>query len=198
VLKHATNHTQARCKQAAKRKPMIHLLWSIINLIIVFYFLYLIVGFIKKGKRIFNPKFKVVSIFVMIIGIVQVISANSEERTNRITITNNYNKKNNSKVEKVKLEDNLTFDINMFVKYSIEQNELIPIESNSSLTGFVSGYDWEFTSIETDNFKPNGKAEFTANGILKWNLFGINIYSEPKTFSGIIKETKPIYNNVYN
>ena len=167
---------------------MIHLLWSIINLIIVFYFLYLIVGFIRKGKRIFNPKFKVVSIFVMIIGIVQIISAaNSEEKKNRITITNNYNKKNNSKVEKVKLEDNLTFNINMLVKYSIEQNELIPIESNSFLTGFVSGYDWEFTSIETNNYKLNGKAEFTANGILKWNLFGIDIYSEPKTFSGIIK-----------
>ncbi len=167
---------------------MIHLLWSIINLIIVFYFLYLIVGFIRKGKRIFNPKFKVVSIFVMVIGIVQVISAaNSEEKTNRITITNNYNKKNNSKVEKVKLEDNLTFDINMLVKYSIEQNEWISIESNSFLTGFVSGYDWEFTSIETNNYKPDGKSEFTANGILKWKLFGINIYSEPKTFSRIIK-----------
>ena len=167
---------------------MIHLLWSIINLIIVFYFLYLIVGFIRKGKRIFNPKFKVVSIFVMVIGIVQVISAaNSDKKTNRITITNNNNKKNNSKVEKVTLEDNLTFDINMLVKYSFEQNELIPIESNSFLTGFVSGYDWKFTSIKTNNYKPNGKAEFTANGILKWNLFGITVYNESKTFNGTIE-----------
>ncbi|NRD22374.1 hypothetical protein HNV10_03920 [Winogradskyella litoriviva] len=167
---------------------MIHLLWSIINLIIVFYFLYLIVGFIRKGKRIFNPKFKVVSIFVMVIGIVQVISAaNSYKKTNRITITNNNNKKNNSKVEKVTLEDNLTFDINMLVKYSFEQNELIPIESNSFLTGFVSGYDWKFTSIKTNNYKPNGKAEFTANGILKWNLFGITVYNESKTFNGTIE-----------
>ena len=124
----------------------------------------------------------------MIIGIVQVVSAvNSDEKANRITITNNYNKKNYSKVEKVKLEDNLTFDINMHVKYSIEQNELIPIESNSLLTGFVSGYEWEFTSIETNNYKESEKAEFTANGILKWNLFGITIYNESKTFNGIIK-----------
>ncbi|WP_298903454.1 hypothetical protein [uncultured Psychroserpens sp.] len=167
---------------------MIYLLWSIVNLTIAFYFLYLVVGFIRKGMRIFNPKFKVVSAFVMLIGIVQVISAvNSEEKTNQITITNNYNKKNNSKIEKVKLEDNLTFDINMFVKYSIEQNQWIPIESNSSITGFVSGYDWEFTAIETDNYKPNGKAEFTANGILKWQLFGITVYNESKTFNGMIQ-----------
>ncbi|MEZ7498888.1 hypothetical protein QO200_09060 [Flavobacterium sp. Arc3] len=74
---------------------MIHLIWSIINGIIILYFFYLIIGFIVKGKRIFKPQFKVVSIFMMVIGIVQIISAsNSEKNTNRITITKDYNKKN--------------------------------------------------------------------------------------------------------
>jgi hypothetical protein len=171
-----------------KQKPMIHLIWSIINGMIVLYFLYLIVGFIAKGKRIFKPQFKVVSIFIMVIGIVQIISAsNSEKSTNRITMNDDYNKKNNSKVKKVTLEDNLTFDINMHVKYSVDKNEFIPIESNSFLTGFVSGYVWEFKSIQTNNYKPNEKSEYIADGILKWNLFGITVYSESKTFNGIIK-----------
>ena len=167
---------------------MIHLIWSIINGMIVIYFLYLIVGFIAEGKRIFKPQFKVVSIFIMIIGIVQIISAsNSEKNANRITITEDYNKKNNSKIKQVVLEENLTFDINMLVKYSIDQNEYIPIESNSFLTGLVSGYVWEFNSIDTNNFEPNKKSEFIANGILKWNLFGITVYSESKTFNGKIE-----------
>ena len=167
---------------------MIHLIWSIINGLIVIYFLYLIVGFIAKGKRIFKPQFKVVSIFIMVIGIVQIISAsNSEKNANRITITEDYNKKNNSKIKQVVLEENLTFDINMLVKYSIDQNEYIPIESNSFLTGLVSGYVWEFNSIDTNNFKQNKKSEFIANGILKWNLFGITVYSESKTFNGTIE-----------
>ena len=155
---------------------------------IVIYFLYLIVGFIAEGKRIFKPQFKVVSIFIMIIGIVQIISAsNSEKNANRITITEDYNKKNNSKIKQVVLEENLTFDINMLVKYSIDQNEYIPIESNSFLTGLVSGYVWEFNSIDTNNFEPNKKSEFIANGSLKWNLFGITVYSESKTFNGTIE-----------
>ena len=167
---------------------MIHLIWSIINGMIVIYFLYLIVGFIAEGKRIFKPQFKVVSIFIMIIGIVQIISAsNSEKNANRITITEDYNKKNNSKIKQVVLEENLTFDINMLVKYSIDQNEYIPIESNSFLTGLVSGYVWEFNSIDTNNFEPNKKSEFIANGVLKWNLFGITVYSESKTFNGTIE-----------
>jgi len=155
---------------------------------IFLYFLYLIIGFIAKGKQIFKPQFKVVSIFIMIIGIVQIISAsNSEKNTNRITITDDYNKKNNSEIKEVLLENNLVFDINMLVKYSINQNEYIPIESNSYLTGLVSGYVWEFKSINTNSYKPDEKAEFIASGILKWNLFGINIYSELKTFRGNLK-----------
>ena len=167
---------------------MIHLIWSIINGIIVIYFLYLIVGFIGKGKKIFKPQFKVVSIFIMLIGIVQIISASdSDKNSNRISITEDYNRNSNSEIKQVKLEDNWTFDINMLVKYSIEQNKYIPIESNSFLTGLVSGYVWEFNSIDTNNLYPNGKAEFIANGILKWNLFGITVYSESKTFNGTIE-----------
>lgn len=167
---------------------MIHLTWSIINLILVLFFFYLIAGVIRKGKKLFSPQFKVVSICVMVIGIVQIISAaNSEDRTNRITISNNYNENDNTKVEKVKLEDNLTLDINMLVKYSITQNKLIPIESNSFLSGFVSGYDWEFESIETNILKPNEKAGFSAKGILKWNLFGITVFYKSKSFNGTIQ-----------
>ncbi len=167
---------------------MIHLIWSIINGIIAIYFLYLIVGFIAKGKKIFKPQFKVVSIFIMFIGVVQIISASdSEKNSNRISITEDYNRKSNSVMKQVTLEDNWTFDINMLVIYSIEQNQYIPIESNSFLTGLVSGYNWEFTSIDTNKLNPSGKAEFIANGILRWNLFGITVYSESKTFSGTIE-----------
>lgn len=167
---------------------MIYLIWSLINGIVILYFLYMIVGFITKGKQIFRPKFKFVPICIMVLGIVQIISAsNLEENSNRISITPDYNKIDNLKIKEVTLEDNLTFDINMLLKYSIEQNDFIPIESSSFLTGFVSGYVWEFKSIETNNYKLNEKMDYTATGILKWNLFGITVYSQPKTFSGILK-----------
>jgi phosphate starvation-inducible membrane PsiE len=95
MLRIGSHLKAAKHWQQAKNKPMIHLIWSIINGIIILYFFYLIIGFIVKGKRIFKPQFKVVSIFMMVIGIVQIISAsNSEKNTNRITITKDYNKKN--------------------------------------------------------------------------------------------------------
>jgi F0F1-type ATP synthase gamma subunit len=141
-----------------------------------------------KGKQIFKPQFKMFSIFIMILGIVQIISAsNFKKNSNKITITENYLNKNNSEIKEIILQNNFTFDINMLVKYSVDQTEYIPIESSSSLTGFVSGYVWEFKSIQTDNYKKGQKAKYIANGILKWNLFGINIYTELKSFSGTIE-----------
>ncbi len=167
---------------------MIHLIWSIINGIIVLYFLYLIVGFIAKGKKIFKPQFKVVSILIMVIGIVQIISAsNSDKNSNQIIITDDYDKQSIVKVKEVILEENLTFDISMLVKFSVEQDKFILIEGNSFLTGLVSGYDWEFKSLQADTYQSDKEAGFVANGILKWNLFGINVFSEAKTFRGVIK-----------
>ena len=167
---------------------MIHLLWTLLNASLIIFFFYLIFGFIIKGKKIFNPKIKVISILIMTLGIIQIISAaKTQKNSNRITITTDYKKTNSSKIKKIVLEDNLVFDINLNIKYSIENKEYIPIESYSFITGLVSGYEWEFKAIETQIHKTNEKATFTADGVLKWNLFGINVYSEDKTYSGIIK-----------
>lgn len=167
---------------------MIHLIWSMINGIIVLYFFYIIIGYIVKGNKIFKPRLKVVSIFLILIGIVQIISTiDSKNKSNKILINKSYNIKNNSEIKQVILEENLTFDINMIVKYSIEQDQYIPIESNSFLTGLIVGYVWEFNSINTNKLKTNGKSEFNAVGNLKWNIFGINVYNESKIFNGTIE-----------
>jgi len=167
---------------------MIYLIWTLINAFLILYFFYLIIGFVFKGKQFLKTKFKSVSIAIMIIGIVQIISAtNLEERTNRISISNNYDKHNDTRTKKIVLAENLVFDINIFVQYSVDGNKLIPIESNSYLTGLISGYAWEFKSIQTNTKKIDQNENYIVDGVLKWNLFGINVYSQTKTFSGIIK-----------
>ncbi|RBA28673.1 hypothetical protein [Flavobacterium tibetense] len=167
---------------------MMHLIWSIINGVLTLYFLYLIIGFIIKGKEIFNPKLKKASIFIMVLGIIQIISAsNSEKKLNRILLNQDNIKEKNSTIKKVTLENNFSFEIIMLIKYSIEEDKYIPVESFSHLNGFTGGFEWEFNSINVNNYNKNKKNEFSVYGILKWNLFGINIYSQPKTLNGIIE-----------
>ncbi|GGG97491.1 hypothetical protein GCM10011416_14390 [Polaribacter pacificus] len=115
------------------------------------------------------------------------ISATSlKSTTNKILITDAYNNVNYSKVEELLLEENLTFDIHMSLNYSIDQNMDVPISSQSELTGFVSGYEWEFKSIATETHNPDENAAFVATGILKWNLLGVTVFRELKTFKGFI------------
>ncbi|RAJ18154.1 hypothetical protein [Olleya aquimaris] len=160
---------------------MLHLFWSFINTVIVLYFLFLLVQFIRKGKKMFQSQFRLVSIFILVFGIVQILAASkSDDNVNKIIISDNYSKNNTSEVKKMILEDNLTFEINLLVKYSVDQHKFIPTESYSNLTGFVSGYEWEFLSIEINTAEEH--EVFEVSGILKWNLFGINIYNQNKQF----------------
>lgn len=167
---------------------MIHLTWSILNGIILIYFLYIIIGYIVKGNKIFNPRFKTVSFFIMFIGVVQIISAsNSDEKPNRVIINKDFTKADRSEIKNITLEDNLTLDINMLIKYSVNRNELIPIESNSFLTGLVSGYEWKIESFQASNYNSMEKGKYNVEGILKWKLFGITIYNELKVFKGTLE-----------
>ena len=162
---------------------MNYLIWSILNISVALCFLYLIVGFLIKGKKIFKPGFKVISICFLLFGIVQVLLVTaSETHVNRITIEGVFNKEGIIQQKNTHLEENLTFDINLNVTYSKHQNECILIESTSSLTGFISGYDWELKSIQTTTNTTHNACEFSVEGILKWQLFGITIYNEIKTF----------------
>lgn len=164
---------------------MTYLIWTIINLMIVLFFFYLIIGFLMKGKKIFHPQFKGLSIFIVILGIVQILFATrSEKNANRITVAKDFDGKNYSEIKQVVLEENWTFDVIMLVGYSTEKKQYNLFERNSFLTGFVRGFRWEAKSIATESL--NGKTAFTVNGVLEWHLFGISVYSESKTFNGII------------
>lgn len=169
---------------------MIKIIWSILNISILIYFLYLLVGFISKGKKIFSGNFKVVSILVLIIGIAQIFLASSiPENINTIKFEDK-NAIQNSKIKSIIIEDNISLNINLLLEYSIDNNEIIPIESSSYITGFVNGFDWEFISIHIDKSKILEKSKFKVKGILKWNLFGITLFNQKKSLSVEIDTTQ--------
>jgi len=164
---------------------MIHLIWSGINLIIILYFFYLIIGFITRGTKIFNPQIKTFSIVLMVIGIFQIISAReSEEDTNRIVFIEKHDIHCDYKTQQVRLENNLTLDIEMLATYCTNGDKFKVIETYSNIYGFVTGFEWKYKSSSINENSVNGKIEYNISGILKWNIFGINIYSQQKTFKG--------------
>ncbi|MBS2100172.1 hypothetical protein [Carboxylicivirga linearis] len=90
----------------------------------------------------------------------------------------------NVETKSLKLEDHLTLDIEMFATFCRDQNNIKAIDSYSEISGFVTGFDWKYKSAEIYKNNTSGKIEFNVNGLLKWNIFGITIYNQSKTFKG--------------
>lgn len=162
---------------------MKELFWSILNITILLFFLYLFVGFLFHGKKIFKGKFKSLSISILILGVFHLVSANGSEKLHSIIIDDQYNPENSTYTETIVLEENIAMNINLSVFYSNDNGVFVPIHATSYLSGLVSGYDWK---METINRIGNIEEEkdFIASGILEWKLFGITIYSQEKSYKG--------------
>lgn len=167
---------------------MVYLIWSILNLTLWLYFLYLLAGLVFRGRRIFQGRLRSFSILLVIIGVVQILAANDKDQAshNSVTFTEKYNPPNSSESHRINLDDYTSFSIDLWIKYSVEQDTLVPIECSSYLTGFVAGFDWELYGAVVDEFRKGDKGRYQISGTLIWSLFGIEVYRQDKDFSGML------------
>jgi len=61
---------------------MLHIIWSILNTIIFLYFIYIFLGFLIKGKEVLAVRFKMLSIIILILGLLQIILINKKSKDN--------------------------------------------------------------------------------------------------------------------
>ncbi|GAB3336424.1 hypothetical protein GCM10027299_46460 [Larkinella ripae] len=60
--------------------------------------------------------------------------------------------------------------------------ETVAVEASSTLSGFVSGFQWTATAITLKG--PESNCQYGVTGILNWKLLGITVYSEARMYSG--------------
>lgn len=161
---------------------MIELIWSLLNIIILLFFIYLFFGFLFQGKKIFQGKFKNLSIIILILGVVQIISATrNDEHKNSIEFRNQVEHNYPITTKNVILENNLTKNYKLSIVYSRENETHFPKKGTISMTGLTSGFDLELISLYNDN------DVFYVTAIQNWSLFGIQIYRQEKNFEGRIE-----------
>lgn len=84
---------------------MIHLIWSILNLTLWFYFLHLLAGLVFRGRRVFQGRLRSFSIVLVVVGIGHIITADDDDTTiQSITLVEGYEPQNDSKSYTVELE----------------------------------------------------------------------------------------------
>ncbi|WP_299885219.1 hypothetical protein [uncultured Lacinutrix sp.] len=169
---------------------MLHIIWSIINTILFIYFLYLIMGLILIGKRIFKNRFKKFSILIIVLGCIQILIPHVDDNDkdqNYISINENAFNQKKSVVKNVTLENNFVSDFVLSVKYSSQNNTFVPINGSARMAGVISGHKWKLIGMSISNYTPNEKSTYDVYGILEWHLFGFKIYSQLKRFKGVIE-----------
>jgi len=168
---------------------MIYLFWTILNVTLALYFLYLFIGFIVKGRIIFQSKFKFISIAVFSIGIIQMLWGSSpEEKVRNNFFINNQIQNVKYEAKMLKIDENAMFYTNLFLKYYMQDNQPILEKPSSSLIGMVGGFEWELNSAQLIKNNKTNSLLYTANGTLHWKLFNSTIFKQHKFFQGTIED----------
>lgn len=176
-----------------------YIIWSILNVVLYLYFLYLIVGYVSVGRSIL-PKDKLLknsAAILLVIGVAQFfisVSKKEDQKVKHFTINERpktIEQKNmgyyNVPSKYIVLEDNIPFNINANIRIIFVEGKYLALSNTSNLTGFISGFVWEQTNTPIVKFNNDGIGFYNIDGSLKWNLMGMNIYTESKTFEGSFK-----------
>ncbi|WP_422105279.1 hypothetical protein [Winogradskyella sp.] len=160
---------------------MLYLFWSLLNLGLIILFIYIAFGFIVKPKNILKSKFKMGFMLLCLIGLAQNAIAESTRHQNTEEIdTQTPMHQKDAKVIKTTLEKHLTFDINLHLTYSLDNDAYVLNNADSFLTGFVNGFEWDLKALD----RPNSPLDYSAQGILKWKILGFTLYKQSKTYEG--------------
>lgn len=169
-----------------------YLTWSILNVVLYLYFLYLIVGYVSIGRKVLpKNRFRPLAAILLIVGVVQLLTPEDKDKpSNSFDIDVSYagELSKNRRSVRVVFEDNFPFDIEgRIVLAKTSDNVYVATRTNSSLIGFISGFEWEYKSLMVTDFNENKEGQYSGHGSLKWNLLGANFYTEGKNFDGTFK-----------
>jgi len=165
-----------------------YLIWALINAAYVIFFFGLVLALFTKGKELFNNKYGNAIIVVFVLGVMGMLGAKEGDFDNTYLFHGAKDiKGHHVKMMSATLEENFPFDILLSVSFKEnETGKLVPSSSHANINGFVSGYQWEYKYADIDALE-NGSFSYKVNGLMHWHLFGINVYSQSKTFSGVLE-----------
>ena len=187
---------------------MLYIFWSLLNLCLAAGFLVICFYAVKLIKIRYG--FFITLIFV--VGLLSFIStsANDDESKKSLqtldfhggrssmsfhaneatwsipdTMAKHYVLKGNKKVI---IHENSLFKIWLHISYGAEaiSGRIEPVHSYTSFEGLHSGVEWKPVSPLVNADESGKKIDYEVNGVMKWKLLNMGIYSEGKNFSGSI------------
>lgn len=173
---------------------MTYMLWTLINFAVAIFFL--LICF--RAVKLVREKIGTFAAFLFVIGLFAFVRkqdketgplvAKRDDHTHFVPIQNSVYIQPNLDHIKHTLADYVGTDLNMEVSFSKGTDGISTQVQEMSFffEGFVGGHNWEPISAKITLLNTKEALEYDIDGILNWNLLGINIYSQAKHFSGSV------------
>ncbi len=139
---------------------ILDLIWGIINGAAILYFFYLLIGLIFRGRKTFQNQPELISFPILIIGILGIFSSKPNKEIPVKIIEPGY------VLESIAIPYSGINKLHLDIYRNKITSKINPVFSESSLSGFVSGRNWEHLSVEYKEgiWKVTGKVSYSFMG----------------------------------
>lgn len=166
---------------------MLPLLWFLLNTALLFLFIFLCFNTTKLIRNKYGIFASLLFIFVLL-SFVKRTGKNELIKKWHFPLKN----QNNSLADKylwVELEKTILSKYELRIQYRLDKKtpEILPTEAYTQTTGWIGGTNWEPIHVSVQVNKSSTEFKYKVTGIIKWNLLGVNIYVQPKTYGGLVK-----------
>ena len=85
----------------------------------------------------------------------------------------------------IKIDKQIATSKNLFIYFKNTNGSIAPVKYSSTYEGFVSGKYWDVSDINLTKVQ-NNTYSYNVDGTLKWRIFGLELYSQPKYYFGTV------------
>jgi len=170
---------------------MLILLWSLFAIAVSITFIYLCF----KAIGLIKHELGLGAAIVFTIGLFSTCSRTNQNATNhQRNPASNVNAIADSlmerkQIQKLTLQKNLTFNINLTYSYAIHKNtkEVIPLQVFCHANGVTGAVEWVPGEIILEPDISGKKLVYIVPGDFKWKLFNLTLVTQSEIFEGVIE-----------
>lgn len=175
---------------------MLYVLWSILNIGLFIYFVFLCIKaikYIRNAHGLGNAIFFLCALFLPTIFSVFRIqspdkSSTQDEKsfffTDEKMIIPNSTRSTKASLYKTPIS---RYDLAIILGANKSTNEIVPVLSYVRSVGFLGGTIWKTRNISVNRKREIDSFKYTVEGAIEWQFWGIPLWSEKKYFEGSVK-----------
>ncbi|RPD48282.1 hypothetical protein [Paracnuella aquatica] len=173
---------------------MTYLLWTICNIALLLFFIYVCF----RATTVIREKIGGLAALVFVIGLLSFANRNKDLDSTLVPnqqYPNSFVQQTNRDVlpkseasAQVVIADYVGTDLHMSVGFSRTgtQQAMAATRVYFSFEGMVGGHQWQPREVSFNRNAENGTINYAGNGLLKWCILSIPVYTQNKSFTGVI------------